>query len=463
MKSSTSSPAEEAPRGSMSPEPKQRRRIRPSIAFFLGTITLLLIMFIGLIARNVVRIQQDGTQSVSTPTATASSVVGPQLVNDLLDISGTATPVIPQIAANQYLIYEQQKSVFMVPAAGGQPKLLTTPGYIYNAAVPATLLPGSKLLYEGTDGLWLTDIIHGGARQVAAVPHGQDVTSLVVNTDGTLMAWSTAPAHGKGKITIYAGALEYTVPIYEQTTEQCPCMRVFSLYTNGGKTTVLLTDDRGDHQLVSYGLWTLPLDSAGAARPQAVLDEQPSQGPMLFSSINNLLLYTSYKGFVPAPEDASIPDEQAALTYANNLLLTSLSSSGTTLAAHEAQVVLPEQRTTSGSTARWVTTPAFSPDGRTLMYVVFSTDTTSPFHRHNALYQTSVNANVAQVHTTTPELFATTAVNHLEMGLWINNHLLSFYADGGLYVLDIQNGGVSSVTHTGSYAHIVAVAEMGVA
>ena len=40
---------------------------------------------------------------------------------------------------------------------------------------------------------------------------------------------------------------------------------------------------------------------------------------------------------------------------------------------------------------------------------------------------------------------------------WFNNHIVTFYADGALYALDIHTGAVTAILQTATYARIIAV------
>jgi Tol biopolymer transport system component len=108
-----------------------------------------------------------------------------------------------------------------------------------------------------------------------------------------------------------------------------------------------------------------------------------------------------------------------------------------------------------------VTTPRFSPDGHTLVFVEFSSDTQAPFDRHNALYTIQVTGSGPHQYVGKPRLLTTANSLLLELGAWINSHVLTFYSDGALYALDIRSGAVSTIAQTGSYAHIVAIVEQG--
>ena len=98
--------------------------------------------------------------------------------------------------------------------------------------------------------------------------------------------------------------------------------------------TLLLTDDRGSNEAVQYGLWSLDTTQT-PAMPQSILDENPQQGPLALTPNGNGLLYSSNEGAVPVPTDNSVPTSIAALSYANDLNLTTLSGSSLTPGHHK--------------------------------------------------------------------------------------------------------------------------------
>ncbi len=104
-----------------------------------------------------------------------------------------------------------------------------------------------------------------------------------------------------------------------------------------------------------------------------------------------------------------------------------------------------------------MTTPLFSPDARTLAYVEFSSDTQVPYDRHSALYTVPVSGSGSHLSVGKPGLLATSSNQLVELGPWINNHVLTMYADGTLYALDIQSGSIATLARPNGYAQIVAV------
>ena len=67
----------------------------------------------------------------------------------------------------------------------------------------------------------------------------------------------------------------------------------------------------------------------------------------------------------------------------------------------------------------------------------------------------------SHLHVGKPRLLATANSLLLELGAWINSHVLTFYSDGTLYALDIHSGAMSTIVQTGTYAHIIAIVEQG--
>ena len=45
----------------------------------------------------------------------------------------------------------------------------------------------------------------------------------------------------------------------------------------------------------------------------------------------------------------------------------------------------------------------------------------------------------------------------MELGAWFNNHIITFYADGYLYAMDLQTNALTTLARTKTYASIVAV------
>ncbi|HLH61190.1 MAG TPA: hypothetical protein VKV20_05850, partial [Ktedonobacteraceae bacterium] len=123
-------------------------------------------------------------------------------------------------------------------------------------------------------------------------------------------------------------------------------------------------------------------------------------------------------------------------------------------------VILPRQHGLSNiADYHWVTTPTFSPDGHTLAYVEFSSDAEAPFTRHSALYTVQVSGTGQHLHVGRRQLLATTSAHFVELGAWLNSRILTFYADGSLYALDVNSGEVATIIQTGAYSQVVAIAQ----
>jgi len=447
---------------------------KAGIISLLMLIGLLLLLFTGLLILDLPQALTKPGAPVSTQTQQPSPTATQEQA-----ATATATPpifppgiaVIPplQLPPGHAVIYEQQNKLYSVPATGGSPQMLSTPGYIYNEAVRPILTPSGQVLYSG-DGLWLIDVSSGVSTRIASLAPNQVITSMAMSNDGTMIAWSTEPINGAGPTDLYAGPLTAPTLVYQQSAMTCPCFRIFSFLNGSAKqadTTLLLTDDRGSKEAVQNGLWSLDL-TATPPTPQLLLDEDPQQGPLALAPVGNMLLYSSNEGVVPIPADRSVPPDIAALPYANSLDVTALG--GQPLALGTPQVILPEQSDLNNSADyHWVTTPVFAPNGRTLVYVEFSSDAHYAYDRHSALYTVQISGSGTHFHVGKPQLLATSTALLLELGVWLNNSILSFYADGALYALDIHTGAVTTIlqiwepsaTLTESYARIVAVVGTG--
>jgi len=444
------------------PLPKQQEQQEPSskkgILTLLVLVGMLLLLLTSQLVWNLSQVMMPKTSSQPrpTPTVNQNKDIGPLLP------PGAATAPQLTLPTGKFVVYEQQKSISIVPLAGGLSTVLTTPGYIYNLAVPPRMTPSGKLLYSG-NGLWLTDIFNGTSTQIATIPTGQVITSLALSSDETTVAWSTEPANGTGNLTLYAGPLEKSVPVYQHDATDCPCYRVFSfLHGTGSKanSTLLLTDDNGDHRAVHYGLWSLNVANTPLEDPQVLLEGDAQQGPLVLSPTDNTLLYSTNQGIVPAPNNSSVPADVAALNYANSLSTGSISSSanGNHVVLNGMHAILAEQHDLKNSAAyHWVTTPSFSPDGHILIYIVFSSDAQTPFNRHSAVYVVHYTGSGTHLKVGTPQLLATSTDLFVELGTWVNNSTLTFYSDGTLYALDITNGAVATIAQATPYARAIAV------
>lgn len=456
------------------PSPGPHTRFsKAGIVSLLVMVGILLLSFTSLLILNV----SQGAAQSSTPISSKTLTQQPAHLGTLtstVTLDQDETPAPPlytannattprlQMPAGHYVLYEQQKNLYLVPATGGIPQLLTPPGYVYNQAVPPILTPSGQLLYSG-DGLWLMDIFGGTATQIASLAPDQVVTSMALSSDGMMVAWSTAPIDGKGVIDLYAGPLTAPTIVYEQSAADCPCLRIFSFMNGSGKqgdTTLLLTDDRGSLQAIQHGLWALDITALPPTAPQLVLDEDPQQGPLALAPYGNTLLYSTDEGIVPLPTDASVPAEFASLTYANSLNVATVN--GEPKALTNPQVLLPEQYTPNNSAVyHWVTTPVFSVDGQMLIYVEFTSDASAPYDRHSAIYTAQITRSGTYLSVGKPTLLATSTSLLLELGPWLNNHILTFFSDGTLFALDVRTFEAAVILQTDSYARIIAVVGTG--
>jgi hypothetical protein len=366
------------------------------------------------------------------------------------------------------LIYEQNSQVWIISSWGGVPQELSMPGYIYNYAVPPLLTPSGQLLYTG-DGIWMTNPFSGHPRQIANLPAGQVITSLVLNQDGSQIAWTSVPAYGQGTINLYIGSLEASTRVYQQPAGRCPCFRVFSFWhdpTSLGDRTLLLTDDHGDHGAVQDGLWILHLNGDATEQPQRIMASDPPQGPLALAPDANHLLYASWEGYTPVPDDDTVgiqslnePTEAGTFSDANDLHIATIDAQTSKLAS--SQVIVPGQppMTTNAiatSAYHWITTPRFSPDGHTLAYFKFTSDVYAPFARESKIYIMSIDNSGAQITRGSPKLLASGDSGYIELGNWLNNRYITLYAGSTIYSLDVQSKNLVKIVQTEGYAQIVA-------
>ncbi len=292
-------PPEQAPEYIPSPPVPEPQFFKPSIISLLALLGLLLLVFTGLIVRGLPAAVHPPVAAGVTPTSTATAQPIPAAT--ILQVPGSGSPAPLTVPAGYSVIYEQQNNIYAISASNGTPSVLTTPGYIYNRSVPPLLTPTGQLLYSG-NGLWLTDISSGSARQIATLPAKQVITSLKLSSDGKTVAWSTEPMSGNGNVTIYAGPLEQSQPIYSHSITQCPCFRVFSFMNDKAKhNTLLLTDDRGDHRSVQYGLWALDLAQKSGQKPRQLMSGVQPAGPLAVAPNSHMLLYSTYEGLCLCP------------------------------------------------------------------------------------------------------------------------------------------------------------------
>lgn len=434
------------------PQPP-RRGPRISVLALIGISGALVLLFTALLVIALPPTFSKQQAATQQPSPTQNPQNGP--------LSGMSSVEASQILpADKSIIYEKADKLFVVPATGGASVQLQLPGYSYNPTIPPILLPSGLLLYSG-DGIWLTDLAGTNPQQIATLPQSEVITSMVVSADGTTLAWSAAPANGKGVGQVYAGPLNATQKIYDQQASDCPCFRAFSFLNMANRqpnSILLLTDDRGDHHLTRFGLWTLDLAANPIGAPMLFMDNTQQQGPLALIARNNTLLYSDNEGIVPSPTDQSVPDEVTALNYANSLYMTNIQTSHSQVSLGTPAEILPPQDIRSNiSGVRWIATPTFSPDGHTLAYVLFSSDNQAPFGRHSALYTVQFNNTKQQAQVAKPQLLAAATSRFIELGPWINDHQLTYYADGRIYAVDTSMNKIAVITTSGAYARIVGV------
>jgi hypothetical protein len=445
------------------------RFTKAGIFSLLILIVLLLLLFSGQLLVSLFQVNGSHAKAVTanahsnpSPKRNNSTILTPTPTSDLDAASPIFTPgnasISPlQLPASYSVIYQQVDGLYIGSSSDTVPHKIPATGYVYSEAVPPILTPSGQLLYSG-NGIWLIDPFGGTPTQIAALAPDQVITSMALSSNGSKIAWSTVHVDGTGNIDIYAGPLAAPAIVYEQPALDCPCFRIFSFARGVGpraNNTLLLTDDRGSNEAVQYGLWSLDLTQT-LSKPQLILDENSQQGPLALTPNGSGLLYSSNEGAVPVPTDGSVPTSIAALSYANDLNLTTLSGSSRTPGA--SQIVLKKQDNLSNSAQyHWVTTPLFSPDAHTLAYIEFSSDSQDPYDRHSALYTVQISGSGAHIHAGKPRLIATSTELLMELGAWFNNHIITFYSDGSLYAFDLQTNALTTLARTNTYANIVAV------
>lgn len=407
--------------------------------------------------------QQTLARSLTGTSTQANSPGATSTATPPIFAPGNTSTTALQLPVGHFIIYEQQNYLYMISTApGATPQLISTPGYVYNQAVPPILTPSGQLLYSG-DGIWLADIFSGTANQLASLDAKQVVTSMALSNDGTTVAWTTEPANGSGMDDIYAGPLNSPTKVFEQASAHCPCFRIFSFMNGPGaqdNTTLLLTDGQQSLEAIQFGLWSFDITKPLLAAPQSLLDGDSQQGPLLLAPYGNTLLYSTYEAQVPVPTDESVPDDLATLNYANSLSVAALQ--GHPLALGKPQEILQKQHELNNRAAyHWVTTPTFTPDGQTLLYVEFSSLAQAPYDRSSAVFSAHISGSGNHLSVGKPQLLATSTAKLLELGVWLNSHMLTLYADNAIYVLDISTGAVATVVQTEAYARVIAVVGQG--
>lgn len=435
------------------------------VIILLSLVSLLVVSSLGALLFNVVQAASGSTTpapiviasqttQADAPTPAPSSTPAS---NAPFSPPNNAAVTVLQMPTGHMLIYEEQKGIFLIPSAGGTPQQLSTPGYLYNEAVRPILTPTGQLLYSGT-GIWLINIFSGITTQIAALPSNQVITSMALSSDGTTIAWSTQATNGNGAINIFAGSLATPVKVFAQTSAHCPCFRVFGFLNGSGKrgnNTLLLTDSQQSYEAIQYGLWSLDLSAPPlTAQPSLLLPENTSQGPLTLAPYSNILLYSSYEGDIPVPTDGSVPSDIGTLTYPNSLDATTLD--GHPLKTDVTQTILPEQHDLPNSAGyHWVTTPVFTPDGRNIIYVEFSSLSQPPYDRSSAIFIAPITGAGKSLRIGQSQLLLTSTARLVELGGWFSNNILTIYADNALYALNIQHDTIAAIIHTDTYARVI--------
>lgn len=393
-------------------------------------------------------------QTAAKPTG-APTAPAPVLTAPFFAPSNLATPEL-QLPGGQYVLYQDDTHIYLVSTTDKTLLRVYTPGYTYSQAVHPLLTPGGQLLYSGDQGIWLADLFDQHPTQIASLNPGMVVTSLALSQDGQAIAWTTEPVDGSGQIETYAGPLHNPQLVREQSTLDCPCLRIFSFLnesTASSANTLLLTDDRGSESAVQYGLWALDLANP-LSDPRLILSETGQQGPLAFVPHSTMLLYAPYEGAVASPTDESVPADVAALSYANSMNIAALDGASLTLSNQH--VVLPWQRNqATGGQGYWITTPTFAPDGQTLAYVEFSSDPQAPYDRHSAVYTVQISGSGARLHVGHPRLVTISTTRLLELGPWLNNHVILLYGDSAIYALDTQSNALTTLVQADRYLRIL--------
>jgi hypothetical protein len=392
---------------------------------------------------------------VPSPTPTITSPAGvaqpPAPPSPISGKPGTGTP--PTLPRDAGIVYTSQNNLYLLTPDLSAPETLNTPGYL--PLVPPMLTSDGHLLYAG-DGLYLADLMHRQSvapLQIASIdPATQIIASATINADATQVYWSVEPRSGPGTITLYTAAitgLGASSPqvLYSQADNACPCFMLFGLgaSSTSGQPVLLLTDDLGAPAEQGIDLWQFDL---GNQEIGAALLNGQGQLPLALSPDHTLVAYAPTSGEVPEPTDHSVPPEVGSQPYGNSLMVAAWNADGLVTAQ---TLVAPQTNVPTFSAYHWMTTPLFTPDNQSLAYVQFSSDAVGPYDRQNTLYLAPVNGSAA------PGIIATFSAHLVELGGWLNSHVLLFYADGGLYALDTHTAAASLLGTVSDYSEIIGV------
>jgi hypothetical protein len=114
-------------------EPSFPKRWFLSLLALLG---LILLIFTALLL-------QSAPQAFNSPS---TATPGQAEDTSFMLPGGTAANSPLPLPAGRSIIYEQQNKIYLVASTGGKPRLLETPGYVYNRAVAPQLTANGELL-----------------------------------------------------------------------------------------------------------------------------------------------------------------------------------------------------------------------------------------------------------------------------------------------------------------------------
>jgi hypothetical protein len=387
----------------------------------------------------------NGSTILTSPPPVATATPGSQF-NPPSPVAGATSGNVP-LPTNRDVVYATGNGIYAIPVAGGNVWQLNTPDY--QAQFSPLLTPSGQVLYGG-DGLWLSDVFASAATQIATLPPGMTITSAAFSPGGHYLTWNAESTNGQGNDSIYAGPVGSTYPVYEQSAQPCPCFTALGFaprnpQTPGYWSRLLVTNDLGSPGGPGSGLWVL--DPRAGIPSGPILSPAHGQGPLALVDGGQAILYAPTEGVVPQPTDGSVPASEADGPYASSLAIARWNGQEY---ANPTMLVAPPPDGVSASLYSWIVTPESSPNGATIAYVQFTTDTQVPYDRHNAVYVVPTTGGQ-------PQLVATFTAKLVELGGWINQDLLAVYADGGIWALDVHTGAVTLITPTPGFARILGI------
>ena len=94
--------------------------------------------------------------------------------------------------------------------------------------------------------------------------------------------------------------------------------------------------------------------------------------------------------------------------------------------------------------------------------VEFSTDTQAPYERHSSLWTVQISGSGGQMQIGHPQLIAGSTARLLELGPWLNSHVITVYGDSTIYALDTQSGALTTLVQASArYLRILATVGVG--